>query len=495
MMAWYFIRLLHFDQILPLLNKNFQAVTLLPIKTEGNLTFKLFPFPALYLKHIEIGAPNSSSAYFIMLNDVSLKLNLRSLLKKEIIFNLIQAENFTITINNALPTLVAKDLSPETLDPKTLPTFIIEKIVLNHGVLNIHSPLTLLKIEDFHLTAIHANNTNPLFFTIKTNGRVHYELPSKNTISTDLHLTGQVSLSNIRSFAKNTITFNGILKANETYFNQFKIDQISAGVTIKPGNILLYPMVMGLYKGEGFGDIKIDTINNRLYINQTVHRLEGKNFLQHFIPISLIEGQVNFFIHGQCDLNSKSIMQTLTASGHFDLINSIIKNFNLHALLNLIREKIATLLKIIKTPTTPAPHSPKITTNPNIYFGETKVSLLKIQFSLQHQDLSFGQSLLQTDELKLTGTGRYNIATNRIIANLHATFDTGDKDLNDISNILGGFLPITVIGPIKNPNVTPNLDKISPYIQSLITKKITDAPQDVIKKQIFQFFTGTQSYD
>src|SRR3990167_9010397 len=488
--AWYFLSPIQLDKLLATISQEISSLTLLPVATSGKLELKLFPLPSLHLPHIEVGQ-RDITAYFIQLDDINLKLRLKPLFKKKLIFKLVQAKQFAIQVNKA-STAHTSSISPISINIAAInkADLLIEKVIFNKGSVEIALSPNILRAENLELLA--ENVTVVDDFPLALKGFLSYG-DSKNTpIAAEIYFKGETNLPDNmftdKALSLNDLKFYGLLEANSIKFKQFNVDKLVAKVNANGGDVLFKPMAMNLYEGNAAGYLHIDTATGKFYLNQNAVNLNSKLFFAKYFPKLNIVGPLDFALQAQFNLAEANIPQSLTGNGSLLLKNGSINDFNLHVVLELIRKKIDQLLKIIKDSSNAELGADNITINPNAYKGQSKFSLFGLRFAIQHQDVVVNSFIFNAEELQLTGMGRYNLASDEIYANLQAKFDTGDQDVNDISRMLGGAFPVKVTGSVKDPDISPDLEKITPYLQQLVVKKVIQAPTDAVQQQIFQFF-------
>ena len=278
---------------------------------------------------------------------------------------------------------------------------------------------------------------------------------------------------------------NGQLHAERFFINNMQINTMNATLQSKSGSLLFNPMTLNLYKGDAFGDLTIDTLTGRIYLNQTATNMDGKKIFNLFNKKNPFSGNLDLSLHTQLNISLPEPLKSLTGNGNLSLKAGKIQNFNLSKFLELTRIKIHKMLNSISS----IPDDSKnISTNALIYSGSTSFKLLTMEFHIHSSLLQSNAFVFQSEELELTGEGQVNFLTQEIHSALNAHLDTGEGNLNKIQQLMGGSFPLHLSGSISHPEIVPDTNKITPYLKPLIVKKVIEAPTRIIQNQITNFF-------
>lgn len=482
--AWYLLKTTDLDQVMLNLDQELESLVHVPVHVQRPLKLTFFPRPSLQIQQIEIGSQTADSPYFIQLNDILLKLRLKPLLKKKLIFKEIQANQFLIQLHPSTP--VSTPSEPITPNTHLLA---IEKISLYNGRLESTVLSKPLILDHFQLSAQQLSFKDPI--PVQAKAEIQYGSMPNPVLSTQVIFKGNLtvpsqSLTDPAKLLK-YMEFNGQLHAEHFKMNAVEINTINAKLQSKSGSLLFNPMTLNLYKGEAFGDLVLDTSTGRTYLNQTATNMDGKLFFNLFHQNNPLSGNLDISLHTHFNLNLPDPIKSLTGNGNLSLKEGKIKNFNLAKLLELTRIKIHNLLNGLPADTS----GNGMASNPFIYSGTTSFKLLSMQFHIQQSLLQSNSFVFQSEQLELSGEGYLSLATQEIHSTLNAHLDTGEGALNKIQQLMGGSFPLHLSGTLSQPEVIPDIQKITPYLQPLIVQKAIQSPARVIQKQLTDFFSPT----
>jgi uncharacterized protein involved in outer membrane biogenesis len=464
------------DKIKTQITQQINALTHKSSIIRGDLTWQLFPKPALKLSQIQIGDDHVEN-YQASIDTLSLNFKPLSLLKGAFIVDELSIDGLNLKLDSR-HSAFEKPFKNQTTKPTLDKEYQIKKIALNHSqiILSGEHPTVIkniqLSIEQFNL------KKQPVAIQIKAKLANNEHNPS---IKTSLYFAGKLVLPQypldqlVQALPEMSI--EGQLQLSNVLFNQLKIPQINSTIKTTKDQIRFNPLTMTLYNGESIGTMSYYPAQKLLSLNQTATNLDGEAFLSALLGYKVLSGTLDYSVHAELPINTNKL-NLYNALGTVTLKDGILYNLDMNQLLNQMKIKATHILDSAAT---------KSKSNPDwdsgsYHQGNTAFQLAHFKYQLQKDQLSSDSLLVQTKQFQIEGKGQVNLQNHELYSKLTIMlFDEADSFLLKIQKILGGSFPLAVSGTVEHPNITPDFQTANPLIGQLILKTKLEKPLQLIK--------------
>jgi AsmA protein len=453
------------------------ALTHQKSSVDGDISWQIFPQPAIKITRIKIGGENNQTNYSITLENLLFNLQITPLLRGKLVFNELLVDGFKIKIYPDAPSTPEKTKAITQTDEVTTSTaeqFAIERFLLSHGQVVIEQNQRTITLSGLQIGAQQFNLQKKLFpLQFKTN--LDVATANEKILKAHINFKGNTSLSS-SLFCKPITTLqntplDGQLSLQNVKLNQLKINKISAHTKTKPGVFLLNLLTLNLYNGESVGDLSYEFASKKITINQTATNLDGAKLINDLLHKILFTGSVDFSIHAQANLQEANWQDNITGNGSLTIKDGAVESINLDKVIEYTSNKINNLLTN-KEAAIGHPLDLKEFANADIYKGSTNFNLLTLQYHWQNAKLASNSLVLQTDKLQIKGDSILHLKENNLDSHLLAKVISADNNIDKIQQLLGGTFPILLQGTLTEPTVLPDLPKINPIlpIKAIVNK-------------------------
>ncbi|RUQ99784.1 AsmA family protein [Legionella septentrionalis] len=472
------------EEFKDLLNQKLAEFTEQPSHIEGNISWQLFPRPGLKISTVKIGGKQIENNYSLAIDNMLFNLQITPLLRGKLVFNELLMDGVTLNINpETRHTRVLNRAATSKAPNKTLPaSFSIENFLLTRGQVVVSHPQNNLAVTDLQIGANQLNFQNKQF-PVQLKGNLLLLSNTKESLKANINFKGRTQLTPAffiepLNTIQNTATHGQIL-IQDAQYKRLKIAKINANAILKTGTLRLNPLNLTLYNGESVGDLSFHIASKKFAVNQTATGIKSTPLSKALWGEQLIKGTMDFSIHATGTLPVQNILDHVQASGHIMIRDGALCFVDIHQMVKDIPNTIHSMLT--------APKSNE--TLQKTYEGRTKFKLLSMHYDVKNNPLFNDSFLLQTEEMQINGKGRMNLKDRSIDNELSAKLIQPEPMMDKIQQILNGNLPLKLTGPIMQPLIVPNMQKISPLLTQFFLKQSIDKPLKQLKAEIMSLFT------
>lgn len=463
-------------------------------RIDGEISWQLFPRPAVKITQIQIGHEQAQENYSAKLENLLFNLKITPLLRGKLVFNELVVDGFKIVVNpEATSSLVKTVKLKETNEEKTslADQFAIERFLLSHGQIVIQDNQKQIILSGLQIGA-EQFNLQRMAFPLQFKTTLEVNAGQEKVLKTHINFRGRTSLSPLLFsnplIALQNMLLDGQLSLQNTKLNHFRIAKISAHTKTKPGVLLLNPLTFDLYHGESVGDLHYEFASKKLILNQTGTNLDSAKLVHDLFNKLLFKGSLDFSIHAQINLQNPNWQDSLTGKGSLTIKEGTLEAINLDKVIEGTSSKINALLLTQKVNTEQLLELGQFN-NPEFFRGSTNFKLLSFQYLLQNEKLESNSLVLQTDKLQLKGEGILNLKNNELEGRLFAKVVLQDRQIDKIQQLLGGGFPILVKGTFTDPTVLPDLQKINPLLSKGWIQNTLTMPVKTLEKTVKTILT------
>ncbi|WP_347252338.1 AsmA family protein, partial [Legionella sp.] len=250
-------------------------------RIDGEISWQLFPRPAVKITQIQIGHEQAQENYSAKLENLLFNLKITPLLRGKLVFNELIVDGFKIVVNPEATSSRVKTVKlKETNEEKTslADQFAIERFLLSHGQIIIQDNQKQINLSGLQIGA-EQFNLQRMAFPLQFKTTLEVNAGQEKVLKTHINFRGRTSLSPVLFsnplIALQNMPLDGQLSLQNTKLNHFRIAKISAHTKTKPGVLLLNPLTFDLYHGESVGDLHYEFASKKLILNQTGTNLDS----------------------------------------------------------------------------------------------------------------------------------------------------------------------------------------------------------------------------
>jgi AsmA protein len=258
------------------------------------------------------------------------------------------------------------------------------------------------------------------------------------------------------------LLMHGTLTVGSATIAGVNLSQVHVGVDAKDGVSHISPAKAQLYGGDYSGDITLDSHSPTpvMTLNQTMTGIDVAPLLMDFAKTKRLSGRgnlaTNLTAHGR---DSDTLMKSLSGHVAANLANGAVEGIDLWFQINRA-------MSLIQKQSLPTGSSS----------GHTKFDTFKASADLKDGVASTKDLNIVSQNLRVTGQGTSNLATEAIDYQVKATLLNGAaataKTVVDI--------PVTITGTMTNPTVRPDLGGLA---KARVQQEV-DKHKDEIKQQL-----------
>ncbi|WP_028374394.1 AsmA family protein [Legionella lansingensis] len=476
------------------INAQLTALTHQNSKIEGDISWQIFPRPAIRVIDVQIGEQDKSY-YAVKLDNLLFNLKITPLLRGKLVFSELNANGFQVNINPdaQLPVKFKKSLSSEqTQNHHVAEQFAIERVLLSHGQIILKQNQQITTLSNLQIGA-EQFNLKKIPFPIQLKTQLAIISENKTLAKVQVNFKGSTALStslfNNPLLALQNTPLNGQLSLQDLKVKQIKISKVSANVKTKTGVFSLNPLTVSLYNGESVGDLAYEFASGKLTLNQTATNLNANKLLHDLLKKKLFKGSLDFSLHSQANVQRSNWHESILGKGSLTIKDGELESINLDRVIDETSKKINQLLSGKKDQVNDVLQLSQFD-DPSFFRGNTAFKLLTFQYTLQNGKLQSDSLVLQTDRLQLKGDGELNLSDDSLNSHLFAKVSLTDPEVDKIQQLLGGNFPLLVKGTLKAPIVLPNLGVINPILSKFWLKETLAKPVKQIHNQIKSLLTS-----
>ncbi|RMX21046.1 AsmA family protein [Legionella jordanis] len=466
---------------------------------QGDISWQIFPRPAVKITGVQIGQLQGETPYAIKLDNLLFNLKITPLLRGKLVFSELNVNGFEVDINpeahNSSESNKQPAASKQTSDNNIAEKFAIARVLLSHGQIRWKSQQKTLSLTNLQIGA-EQFNLNKLSFPLQFKTLLTLNIGENAVARAQINFKGNTSLSSTL-FSKPLLTIEnsplyGQLAIQDVKVQQLKINKIGAHVKTKNGVLQLNPLTLSLYNGESVGDLAYEYASKKLTINQMATNINGNRLSFDLLQKKLLKGGLDFSLHTQANLQNPNWLETAMGNGNLSIKDGEMESINLNKVIDETSRKINQLINGKKDEVKDVLQLSQFD-DPAFFRGNTNFKLLTIQYSLENAVLASNSLVLQTDRLQLKGDGALNLKDNSLNSHLLATVSLNDPEVDKIQQILGGNFPLMVKGSLTEPLVLPDLSIINPILTRYWLKEALVKPVKEIHKQIKTLLSNEDS--
>ncbi|KTD63356.1 AsmA family protein [Legionella spiritensis] len=475
---------------------NSQLTTLTAQKSsvEGDISWHLFPRPGVRITSIKVGDIGGDAPFAMTLDKLLFNLNITPLLRGKLEFSELKVDGFKIRINSdAKPSQATSkpvNHAPQKEKQNIAKSFAIARLMLSRGQIIWTRQKTRMTISGLQLGAEQLNLQQQSFpFQLK--GKLDVTRLQQRLAKSRVNFKGRVELPagllHNPENALKSLFMTGQLTLQDTELKTFRFDRLKGNAELKKGIAQLNPLTVSLYHGESIGDLRYDTTQHKLAINQTATNLNSGKLIQNLTGKKLLQGSLDFSLHTLTDLQNTDWQSNTTANGNFTIRDGTLLTIDFNKVIDEINNKIGTLLKIRNINPQQELDLAQLDAPMN-YNGETPFKLLTLQYRLDKDTVFSDMFILQTNRLQLNGNGQFNLNDYAVQSQIQAKVSFNNDKADKIQDMMGGSFPILIKGTLNQLMVIPNLKKMTPLLTRMWLKETLAKPVKDIKQQLKTLF-------
>jgi AsmA protein len=467
-----------------------------PSKITGNISWQIFPRPAIKITGVQIGEQNGKAHYCVKLDNLHLNLKITPLLRGKLVFSEVDVNGFQINLNplaQQYPFPEKKKTQPRSDKGLNIAEqFAIERILLSHGQIRLEKGQTSV-IANLQIGA-EEFNLNKIAFPTRLKAQLNIRSGEQTLLKTQISFKGSLALSstilNSPLLALKNSSLTGQLAMQNLEVSQLKINKIAANVKTQTGMLIFNPLTLSLYGGESMGDLSYELASMKVTLNQMATNLNGSKLLFDLLHTPLLKGNMDFSLHAQANLQN-TWPDNILGNGSLTLKDGEIESVNLDHVIDETSNKISQLLKD-KTDE-PSKDALQLSQSENLSFPTQKTifKLLTLQYSIHDAKLHSDSLILHTERLQLKGGGSLSLKDHVLNSHLLARVSATNPEVDKIQQILGGNFPLVVQGYLTQPTILPDLNIINPILAKYWLKTLIK-PVKEIQQQIKAILTHNE---
>lgn len=472
------------------------ALTHQQSEIQGDISWQIFPRPAIKITGVRIGGGNENSSYNIKLENLVFNLKITPLLRGKLVFSELDVNGFQININPETQQSIGKLKNNKEISTAKTNTiadqFAIERVLLSHGQIILRGNEQVTTLSNLQIGA-EQFNLRKMPFPLQFKTQLNVSSGNKNLVKAQINFKGSTTLSSALFtnplLALQNTPLNGQLSIQNLKIHQLKINKLSANVKSKTGVFTLNPLTLTLYNGESVGNLSYELASMKLTINQTATNLDGNKLIYDLLQKKLLKGSLDFSFHSQADMQQANWQESLLGNGSLTIKDGEMESINLNKVIDDTSTKINKLINGKRDEVKDVLQLSQFD-DPSFFKGNTSFKLLTFQYSLQNARLESNSLVLQTDRLQLKGDGALSLKDNSVDSHLFAKVSLTDPEVDKIQDLLGGNFPLVVKGSLAEPLVLPDLSIINPILTKYWLKETLVKPVKELHKQIKTLITS-----
>ena len=399
---WILSKTIKAETIRQYLNTQLTQLTSQRILIEGEVNWKLLPRPAIKITHLTAGENNTQAPYKIHVDNLLLNLKIGPLLHGQLLFHELKINGLTARINTALLSQENPRLTTEKVEhlSQLLPEQLaIDQVMITRGTLILIKDNQELRISNLQLGAKPFNLLQNAFpFQFK--GKIKLTGNNAPLFNATINFNGNTLTNKSHKITRPPLFLGltgikGQLTLTHANIESLHIDKLSASTLVTKPMIQLNPITLALYHGEATGSLKYDIANQTLTLNQTATNLDATALFDALIHKKLIQGNLDFTVHSQTNLQTNAWPNNTQADGTMTIRKGVLLAFNLNRVIDEISNKITRLLQkergsaASNANTKSNANSFQLDSfdNASIFQGNTPLKLLTISYQLQNGNL------------------------------------------------------------------------------------------------------------
>ena len=261
------------------------------------------------------------------------------------------------------------------------------------------------------------------------------------------------------------LNLTGTLNIDSIQVNQLNMQGLTIDIDAKHGVIKTKQQVKQFYQGSYSGHSSLNVRHNPpiIALNEKLSHVQVEPLLNDMLGKAKISGHVNASIQatGQGQ-NSKAIKSSLNGQMSFDFNESVVKGFNLQAIID--RGK-----SLLKGKTLPSRNKT----------DQTAFSVIKGTAHIKNGTLYNKDLYAKSSKVNLNGQGNINLVTEVISYKVNAKLIKQQATVDQAEKIRGIPLIIQVAGTLKSPSYQLDLSKM---LYAKHSEKLQQKKQKLIKK-------------
>lgn len=462
---------------------------------KGNLTWKIYPHPAIELSQIRIGHQTNNPKMLLNIEKTTLNLKLAPLFKGKVAFKNIgikgleahlNIEKFTRSMGK-IQQLKSINYSSSNQSTSSLPfTFAINQFSLNNANIFIQNKDNNINLESLSVD-VSGLELNSHQFPVRISAHLTGAI-EKHQVNTTMMYQGTMQLKdkftfNVDSPFKNIQT-EGDLILNKTQIDNFKVSSLNAHIIARGSEIFLNPLSLSLYEGKSAGMLKYQFKKKKLSFTQTANMLNSSLITQDILNKSLLEGALDASINIHTNFKDNNWRQAIRSNGGLTIKNGQLTFIDLDKMLLDFSQKIEniTKLKLDMAPQLSSFDAKKY------HSGSTAFKLLNIKYDLDQPLIARESILLQSKKLELEGHGQLNINTLELNNKLNVKIFSSSESFSKINKLFKGGIPLQMTGSLSRPYVYPNINEISPILARYYLEQSIEKPVNKLKNKLQELF-------
>lgn len=265
----------------------------------------------------------------------------------------------------------------------------------------------------------------------------------------------------------------GKLTIGTLQVSNMQLQQVIVPVSLQKGVIIATPITAQLYQGTLQADLKANytAATPEYSLSAALKDVDVNALLQQAANFNKLTGtgQINFLVNTTGN-DKNSMLQALNGNGHIQLQQGSFAGMDL---MSAINSAASLFLK----------QAPVASTEP----AQTNFTEFNASFQINNGLVANNDLALTSPVMNVSGNGTVSLVTQLIDYNLSVT-PQGNiiPQLASLEKAIGGSIPVKVKGTISNPQVSPDMQKIS----MAATKQTIDQNLNEISKGVDKFSKG-----
>jgi AsmA protein len=481
----------------PYINKQLTAITGQHSQIKGAIKWDIFPSPGIQVQDIQIGEQPGKDNLYLYIDKLLLKLELKPLIQRQIIFKNIKINGFKAQINANAPSKTpqksttkvepAQPKQPIEKKPANF-EFAIDNFALNNGEVIFSNKEQTITLSDMSASLNQFKMDNQ-FFPIHFQSHINVRAPGHKG-KASLKYRGKTKINPALLLAENPaqhIHSEGQLQINDITYDTFTINNIATTLIIKDSLVSLNPLTISLYDGKSVGNASYHLNTQQFNVNQTATNINVGKLINQMVEKHLIDGSLDFIMNSSGSLKGVDWQKSIRAKG-----NATIKDGKLFFL--DVDQLIVDLTKQLKFLTNDNQVNMDIASqlanlNPESYQkGTTAFKLLSLNYDLFNNLQVRNSFILQTNHVALNGEGLIDINAMTINDQLILKIISDSKQLAELQSIFDNGIPLVMKGELAKPLVYPDLRQLTSIISKHLIKKTFNKPINQLKNELKGLF-------